>query len=90
MIPCVCGHKAPTYTELRVHRRGCISWKGRLGVCESCERGHYRHKKGCPNINEDDRRARLLQKHGIDLGQFERFLRVLSKHYKRLARIHFN
>lgn len=55
-------------------------------MCAACQRRHYRHRKDCPNLNEDDRRVRLLQKHGVDLVQFEQFLQALSRHYRKLAR----
>jgi hypothetical protein len=50
-----------------------------------CERRHYRHNVGCPNVGEDNIRHRLLKKHGMDLGKFEVFLRVLKRQYRDLA-----
>lgn len=65
----------------------CTKWQEQLGRCSVCKRGNYRHKRGCQNTGEDDQRLRLIQKHGIDLKEFNAFLRVMGRRYRRLNRV---
>lgn len=74
---------------MRKHRQKCSQWQSQAGVCPTCLGRKYRHKPDCQRAEDDEdaERKRLLQKHGIDTQQFDAFLRVLSRHYRKLARV---
>jgi len=83
-LKCVCGASCENVAKLRAHRKECPI---RPGQCPTCGRGKYRHRASCPDAAEDVNRRKLLAKHGIDLVQFEVFLRVMSRHYRGLSRV---
>lgn len=83
-VECACGFLCGSREELRTHREGCALF--RRGFCRVCGCGKYRHRSWCSNSGEDLVRRKLLEKHEIDLEKFDVFLRVMSKHYRKLAR----
>jgi hypothetical protein len=84
---CVCGFTTEKHPELRAHHRECVLWKAQLGRCPECRRKHYRHTKDCSSAGED-KRQKLIRKHGLDPEQFEEFLKALERRYRALVKIH--
>jgi len=70
---------------LAAHRKICAGWRGQLGTCDTCKRRYYRHVQGCANEGEDLNRRRLLERHDINLDDFEVLLRVLARRYRQIV-----
>jgi uncharacterized protein (DUF849 family) len=73
---------ALTILRLRQTRQEQSANERAFEPCLICGKRPDHHMVSCPNSQAEVVRRQALERHGIDLEQFDRFLRVLAKRYE--------